>query len=197
MNTKIDYKDAELEDLVVRTGYDADWEDYADNLRARQDFGLGLPENVTQTDLDNAAQVQDAAWRFRYCENDNSGLLDHFLRESAGNYISDLLGYLAKSDSMSIMSGHDSSLAPLVAIFVDSRAYDCTQPPVGSFLAFEVYNSTIKLRLRWDRSGDGEYVLQKACGSIECTMSDFVAYAKLYEDHDRSALCAEPFPELN
>ena len=70
--------------------------------------------------------MQDAAWKYRYCENDNSTLLDHFLRESAGNYISDLLGYLEKPDSMSIMSAHDSSLAPLAAIFVDPESYDCT-----------------------------------------------------------------------
>ena len=142
--------------MVGRTGFDAKWEDYADNFRAREDFGLELPENVTQTDFDNAIQVQDAAWRYRYCENDNATLLDHFLRESAGNYISDLLAYLAKPDSMSIMSAHDSSLAPLVAIFVAPESYDCAQPPVGSFLAFEIYtstSSTIKLRLRWDRSG--------------------------------------------
>lgn len=129
--------------------------------------------------------MQDAAWKFRYCENDNATLLDHFLRESAGNYIPDLLTFLAEPNSMSIMSAHDSSLAPLVAIFVDPESYDCTQPPVGSFLAFEIYNSTdasrssvIKLRLRWGRSGEGEHVIQKACGSMECTLNEFVAYAK-------------------
>lgn len=54
MNTKIDYKNEELKDLVGRTGYDAEWEDYADNFRARHDFDLELPENVTSTDFDNA-----------------------------------------------------------------------------------------------------------------------------------------------
>ena len=80
-----------MDDLIKRTGFNTSWEEYADNFKSREGFGLGLPDYVTEEDAELALMVQNNAWKFRYCENTHQDSLEHYLKESAGNYISELL----------------------------------------------------------------------------------------------------------
>lgn len=59
MRSLIDYHEDELHDLQSRTGYNATWESFADNFKARNAMGTNYPATITEADIDLAIQISD------------------------------------------------------------------------------------------------------------------------------------------
>lgn len=132
----------------------------------------------------------------RYFDNPNKTELQTYLKASSGAFVGDLIQYIQDQEKFVIASAHDSSVTPLASILIRDEEWEATQVDYASFIAVEVLsdddgNAYTKIRFRNGGEGFGDYMGQKACDGIACTLEEFLDYLKPFviTREERYAIC--------
>ncbi|CAL5996117.1 Acid_phosphatase [Hexamita inflata] len=194
--SRVDPKLAELEILRTKTKWNASWDQFGDHFKSRLAMNLLLPENVVIDDAQLAMQQMDDAWKACY-QNPNQEELDKYLIMTIGPLVSDIIKNQRDKQNY-IVSGHDTTIAPLAAILVQQDQWSGKQPYFASFISIELWDynkqETVKIRIRESNDDSaGVYVVQKACGATECTLAQFQQYLQKYaiDYQEQVRLCNE------
>ncbi|CAL5977852.1 Acid_phosphatase [Hexamita inflata] len=187
----------DLKKMQSKAGFGATWNFLGDYFKAKRASHLFIP-HFTDFEISNSINNMDAHWRHEYVTPHSQHV--NYLKLSIGSLMKDIIRYQMIQRSV-IVSGHDSGLAPLIAVLVNNDEWSGGQPEFASFIAIELYFEngveTVKIRLRNSGVGTGEYVKQSACGQLECGISAFQEYILGFEVsiEERTRMCKEKFQE--
>ncbi|CAL6062165.1 Acid_phosphatase [Hexamita inflata] len=188
-----DFQIEKLQNLQERTNWSVWWNYFADNFKARTAMGVEVPGVVSNQDLDLVNQMQDKFWCYVYQRHQNEDELTRYQKMAIGPFLQDLKDYINNKTVFKIVSGHDVVIAALAGVLVEE--WVCAQPDYASFMAFEIYGDTLKIRYRHSGEDEGVYVKQKACMQTECQVSDVIKFFEKYiiTMQERMELCDSAF----
>lgn len=114
-----------------------------------------------------------------------------------GAHVDELAGHLRGAARFVVMSGHDTTLAPLLAMVRAHGEATQYQPDVASFVSIEVYDdATVKVLVRTRLGEQPAYVTLAACGAEKCGLEQFIGELERYRAtwEQISLLCAQEPP---
>ncbi|CAL6062159.1 Acid_phosphatase [Hexamita inflata] len=176
-----------------KTNWKVGWNQFADNLRARYAMGTKFPDALNLADYQLILNVKDQLQCYVYQRHQNEDELTRYQKMAIGPFLQDLKDYINNKTVFKIVSGHDVVIAALAGVLVEE--WVCAQPDYASFMAFEIYGDTLKIRYRHSGEDEGVYVKQKACMQTECQVSDVIKFFEKYiiTMQERMELCDSAF----
>eukprot|EP00703_Trepomonas_sp_PC1_P003499 JAP93107.1 Histidine acid phosphatase family protein [Trepomonas sp. PC1] len=158
---------------------ETNWEWLGDDIRCRDAMNVSYPKNIALEDAQLSKNMIDSTWRQENCMYENKEERLKFMKLQIGASTQDILTYL-DNQSFTIVSAHDTTIAPYAAILFNSEDWECGQPKFASFIAMERYGDNIKIRFRYEGDGEGKYMKMAACGKDECTWQEFKQHLSQY-----------------
>ncbi|CAL6009798.1 Acid_phosphatase [Hexamita inflata] len=189
--------DQMLNDFQQKIKQKASWVHIGDHVKAKLAVNYSISA-LSPNEIQNAVDITDDHWRKLFILNNS--FHDTYIKAAIGSLI-EYLNEKINTKQATIVSAHDSSLAPLISIIVRDDQWKAGQPGFASFIAIEQYKSDeelyIQIRLRDGSEGKGNYVIQKACNDYKCSTKSFQQYIEQFQItiQERTKLCKETFNE--